>query len=158
MPLTATEEAAIGDVLGGTIPGTTFAIDTVTSWSDAARFLRLTEHDSSWWDVEESEREVLWERAAQQWSEADLLQQLNAATAALHREIHDAALEAASAEGPTDASIVREASDMALLATHQCALARLAGASAEHPFVRKHALFAGGRWPLGYHAARFAIF
>ncbi len=37
-------------------------------------------------------------------------------------------------------------------------LARAAGAGDEHPFVRKYALFSGGRWPLGVYGDRFAIF
>ncbi len=47
---------------------------------------------------------------------------------------------------------------MALLAAHQSALARMAGEGPDHRFVRKFALFVGGRWPLGYDSARFAIF
>ena len=44
------------------------------------------------------------------------------------------------------------------LAAHQSALALLAGEGPDHRFVRKYALFTRGRWPLGYHSARFAIF
>ena len=33
-----------------------------------------------------------------------------------------------------------------------------AGAGDDHPFVRKYALFSGGRWPLGVYGERFAIF
>ena len=38
------------------------------------------------------------------------------------------------------------------------ALHGAAGAGDEHPFVRKYALFSGGRWPLGVYGDRFAIF
>jgi hypothetical protein len=34
----------------------------------------------------------------------------------------------------------------------------LAGESPNHRFILKYALWKGGRWPLGYHSARFAIF
>jgi hypothetical protein len=47
---------------------------------------------------------------------------------------------------------------MALLAAHQRALAEIAGAGTGHRFIRKHALFSEGRWPVGYHSARFVIF
>jgi len=36
--------------------------------------------------------------------------------------------------------------------------ARAADAGDHHPFVRKYALFSGGRWPLGVYGDRFAIF
>jgi hypothetical protein len=31
-------------------------------------------------------------------------------------------------------------------------------AGPEHPFLRKYALYCGGRWPLGVYEDRFAIF
>lgn len=158
LPLTAEEEAAIGGLVRGAVPDARIAIEALASWPDAARYLRLTGHDSDGWDQEEAEREALWEVAAEQRSEADLLQHVSAATLAMGAEIRAAALASVSAAGINDEAIAREASDMALLAAHHYALAKLAGAGAEHPFVRKFALFAGGRWPLGYHSARFAIF
>lgn len=36
--------------------------------------------------------------------------------------------------------------------------AAVAGASPGHPFLRKYALYCGGRWPLGVYEGRFAIF
>ncbi|HQR11860.1 MAG TPA: hypothetical protein PLW68_11070 [Casimicrobiaceae bacterium] len=158
LPLTAEEHAAIGDLVRGAIPEARIAIEALPSWSDAARYLRLAGHDPDWWDQEEAEREALWNAAAEQRSEADLLLCVNAAAIATGAEIRAAARASARAAGVTDLDVAREASDMALLAVHHHALARLAGAGADHPFVRKYALFAGGRWPLGYHSARFAIF
>ncbi len=38
------------------------------------------------------------------------------------------------------------------------ALHGAAAASAAHPFLRKYALYCGGRWPLGVYQGRFAIF
>ena len=87
-----------------------------------------------------------------------MLESLDAATRGLNREIHAAASAAATAAGVADERIVAEASAMALLAAHHRALAELAGASADHRFVLKHALFAAGRWPLGYHFARLVVF
>lgn len=37
-------------------------------------------------------------------------------------------------------------------------LARAAGAESDHPFLRKYALYSGGRWPLGVYDGAFAIF
>jgi hypothetical protein len=72
--------------------------------------------------------------------------------------VRGAALAAAAAAGVADTAIAIEATGMALLAAHQSTLAGLSGAGLEHRFVRKYALFTGGRWPLGYHASRFVIF
>ena len=44
------------------------------------------------------------------------------------------------------------------LAAHQRTLAQLAGEGGRHVFVRKLALFAAGRWPLGYHRGRYHVF
>ncbi len=158
LSFTAAEEAAIGAWLRAAIPQARIAIDAVVSWPDAARFLRLTEHDATWWDHEEAEREVLWARAAEQRSESELLRCLDAAALDVATDIREAAHARTAAAGLTDLAVARAASDMALMAAHQCALAQMAGAGAGHPFVRKHALFVGGRWPLGYHSARLAIF
>jgi hypothetical protein len=43
-------------------------------------------------------------------------------------------------------------------AAYQARLARAAGAPVGHPFLRKYALYCGGRWPLGVYEGRFAIF
>jgi hypothetical protein len=43
-------------------------------------------------------------------------------------------------------------------AAYQARLALAAGASQDHPFLRKYALYCGGRWPLGVYQGRFAIF
>jgi hypothetical protein len=63
-----------------------------------------------------------------------------------------------AAAGVADTVIADEAVAMALLAAHQHALAEIAGAETGHRFRRKYALFEGGRWPVGYHSARFVIF
>jgi hypothetical protein len=41
---------------------------------------------------------------------------------------------------------------------YQARLAQAAGAGASHPFLRKYALYCGGRWPLGVYEGQFAIF
>ena len=43
-------------------------------------------------------------------------------------------------------------------AAYQARLARAAGAASGHPFLRKYALYCGGRWPLGIYHHAFAIF
>jgi hypothetical protein len=157
-PLTPQERTVIGELLRIAAPDAPFAVTAVTSWQEAAAFARLAEHDSTWWNQEEEERERLWARAAELRSEALLLQRVDAVARGVQDGIRDAAAAAVALAGVTDATVAGEACAMALLAAHHNALAELAGEGPGHRFVLKYALFAGGRWPLGYHSARFVIF
>jgi hypothetical protein len=120
--------------------------------------MHLTDHASTWWDEEEAEREVLWAHACESRSESELQERLRAVTDVIDREIRDAAFAAVASAGAIDTDIAGEAVAMALLAAHQSALAQLAGVAPGHRFVCKFALFEEGRWPLGYHFARLAVF
>ncbi len=157
-PLTPRERTVIGDLLRIAAPDAPFEITAVASWQEAAAFARLGGHDATWWNQEEEERERLWTRASNLRSEAELLQNLDAVARGVQGEIREAAAAAAALAGVTDAAVIGEACAMALLAGHHNALAELAGEGPGHRFVLKYALFEGGRWPLGYHSARFIIF
>jgi len=158
LPLAEEERAAIGEMLHVVLPDAPIAITALASWQEAAVFVRAAAHDSAWWDDEEEERELLWARAAEERTEAALLELVTSATCGLDVELRDAAHAAMAAAGVADTSIAGEAVAMALLAAHQHALAEIAGAGTGHRFVRKYALYKGGRWPVGYHSARFVIF
>lgn len=154
LPLAGDEHAAIGELVDAVAPEGSRDVLLLKSWHDALRFVRASEFDSAWWDQEEQEREWLWTRAAEGRSESALLQDIVALSAGLVPQVR----AAATAAGAGDPAIVDEAMGSALLAAQQNALAELAGEPHGHRFRRKFALFAGGRWPLGYHAARFVIF
>ena len=158
LPLGNDEREAIGKLLRGVAPHAPVAVTALASWQEAAVFVRAAAHDTAWWDDEEEERELLWARAADVRTEAGLFELVTAATGGLDVELRDAALAAMSAAGVVDIAIAGEAAAMALLAAHQRALAEIAGAGSGHRFFRKYALFEGGRWPVGYHSARFVIF
>ena len=158
LPLTPAETAAIGELLQIVAPNAPVAVTLLASWQEAAAFVHASEHDSTWWDQEEEERELLWTRAAEFRPESELLFCVNEMNGGLGVEVRGAAAAAATAAGVSDTAIVGEASGMALLAAHHSALAEMAGEKTDHRFVRKYALFKGGRWPLGYHSARFVIF
>lgn len=130
----------------------------VGSWWDAARVLQASDRDPRWWDWEEAERERLWSSAADRHGEAHLLEQLTATTGAQTAAIRRAAETAAARERVGDADLIRAAAAAALLAVHQGGLAELAGADARHRFRRKLALFAAGRWPMGFCDGRFFVF
>ena len=158
LPLADGERAAIGELLRDVAPDAPVAVTALASWQEAAVFVRAAAHDTAWWDDEEEERELLWARAADARTEAGLFELVTAATRGLDVELRAAALAAMTAASVVDASIASEAAAMALLAAHQHALAEIAGAGSGHRFHRKYALFEGGRWPVGYHSARFVIF
>jgi hypothetical protein len=157
-PLVDAERAAIGDLLHVAVPHAPVAITTLATWQEAAVFVRAAALDTAWWDDEEEERERLWARAAEASTEAELFERITAATHKLDVELRVAAHAATAAAGVADTGIADEAVAMALLAAHQHALAEIAGAGTGHRFHRKYALFEGGRWPVGYHSARFVIF
>ena len=158
LPLTLEENVAIGELTRIVAPRAPVVVAALASWHEAAAFVRAAEHDSTWWDQEEEEREALWARATEHRLESELRQQLDAMTRELDAAVRDAAFAAVTSVGRADTAIAVEATGMALLAAHQSALAEMAGEGPGHRFARKYTLFAGGRWPVGYHSARFVIF
>jgi len=159
LPLAEGERAAVGELLGVAVPHAPVAITALASWQEAAAFVRAAAHETAWWDEEEEEeRELLWARAVDDRTETGLFDLVTAATRGLDVEMREAALAAMAAAGFADTSIAGEAVAMALLAAHQRALAEIAGAGSGHRFFRKYSLFERGRWPVGYHSARFVIF
>ena len=158
LPLDPDEEAAVLGLTRILAPHPAVAVAALASWQEAAEFVRAAERDPNTWDQEEEEREALWTRATEQRTEDEVLRQLDVSIGGLSTEMRAAALAAIGRAGVLDVAVAAEATGMALLAAHQGALARLAGEGPDHRFVRKYALFVRGRWPLGYHSARFAIF
>ena len=109
------------------------------------------------WDDDEDEREALWGFAAAQMGEAALLAELTAATTAAAPQVRAAAQAAAGSAASDDPEAIATAAASALLALHQYVLAQLAGAPPDHPFLHKYALFARGRWALGYRDGTYGI-
>jgi len=68
-----------------------------------------------------------------------------------------AAAIAAARQSCGDPYIIRVAAGAAMQATHQRALASMAG-EPEHFFSHKYQLFASGHWPLGFYNGAFHIF
>lgn len=129
----------------------------VVAWPAAAAW---AEHPAmaECWDDDEEEREVLWGRVAALIGEAALLAQLTAATTQAAPGVRAAALAASAASPATaDQEVIATAAASALLALHQYRLAQLADVAPDHPFIRKHALFARGRWALGYRDGAYGI-
>lgn len=158
LPLEPDEETAVIELMRIMAPHAMITATRMASWQEVAAFVRAAERDSTAWDQEEEEREALWVRATVRRTEGEVLRHLDAGIRGMEDEVRAAALGAVARAGVVDAALAGEATGMALLAAHQNALALLAGEGPDHCFVRKYALFARGRWPLGYDSARFAIF
>ena len=145
-PLGDAERADIAAYLAG------LAIDSpvhaVSSWEEAGVICKRAAE--AWWRAEERERERLEKGARLNPADRDWL--------ALNETLHGAAAVAAARSGCADAALIRAAAGAASYAAYQARLARAAGAAQDHPFLRKYALYCGGRWPLGVYGGRFAIF
>lgn len=133
-------------------------IAQVTHWSEAAGILWAVDGEATWWNIEEEERERLWEVASLNHTEDALLEHLAAAEAQVAPAIAAAATAALARSGLADPKLAAAAGAAATLAVHQRALARIAGAPESHLFALKYRLFAEGHLPLGYHAGRYLIF
>jgi hypothetical protein len=147
-PLGEAETADIAAYLAGLGLATRGPTLVVASWQEAEAVAR--QPAGRWWSAEEAERARL-ERAAR-------LDPADREWLALTDALHGAAAVAAARAACADAGLIRVAAGAATYAAYQYRLARAAGAGDAHPFVRKYALFAGGRWPLGVYGDRFAIF
>ncbi len=120
----------------------------VQSWQQAAEVLRG--ETGEWWALEEAERARL-EQTVRLDSAAPAWIRVN-------DRLHGAAAVAAARSGCSDAAMIKVAAGASSYATYHYHLAMAAECGPDHAFIRKYALFSGGRWPLGIYDGRFAIF
>ena len=147
-PLDDAERAEIAAYLRGLGLPADLPVHTASSWGEANRFCRRPA--GAWWQAEEAQRTRL-ERLAR-------LDPANVEWLQVTERLHGAAAVAAARSGCADAALIRVAAGAATYAAYQQRLAQAAGAPPAHPFLRKYALYCGGRWPLGVYDQRFAIF
>jgi hypothetical protein len=157
-PLAAIERAHVDAMFAADPLLTDATLDVVADWERAERFLRTADFDSTWWNHEEEERERLWHLALLQHTEDAIARTLADAHAAAIEDIRAAAHAAAARLGFDDDVGIAEATEGAAMAVHQHALAVLAGEGDAHFFAHKHALYAAGRWPVGWHRGHYAVF
>jgi hypothetical protein len=156
--LTPSEEGAIATLMRSHPALVDAQPALVTSWTEAAAIVRAGEWDTAWWDVEEEEREALWQSAADRWGEQSVFERVTAAGDALAPAVRAAARVAAVQGGLGATDVAQAAAGAALLAAQQAMLADLADTGGAHFFARKRALFAAGRWPLGLVRGRYYVF
>jgi hypothetical protein len=123
-------------------------VHQAATWEEAGGLCRMPSDE--WWRAEEAERERLERGARLDPADPDWL--------ALNEALHGAAAVAAARAGCADAALIRAAAGAASYAAYQARLARAAQAPAAHPFLRKYALYCGGRWLLGVYEDQFSIF
>jgi len=155
-PPTTDESRTLAERLS--IPGLHDGIVIVERWAEAIRILAQAEHDGRDWDAREEEREALWERAAEQLLESELLERLAQIRERAAEPLTSAADRAATRLDIADPRFVAEAVAAAQLALQHAALADLAAAPAAHPFRALIAVFATGRWPLAALGGRIHLF
>jgi len=126
----------------------------VEEWSVASSLTRAPGGDMGWWDREEAERKRL---TAQVGDTDAVMKMLTRATDEIAESVHGAAAVAAARQSCGDPYIIRVAAGAAMQATHQRALAWMAG-EPDHFFSHKYQLFASGHWPLGFYNGAFHIF
>jgi hypothetical protein len=145
-PLGEAERAEIDAYLAGLRMSA--VVQPVATWNEAAGI--CAQPADAWWKAEEQERTRLEQGAKLDPADPGWLK--------LNEALHGSAAVAAARAGCADTALIRVAAGAASYAAYQARLARAASAPAGHPFLRKYALYCGGRWPLGVYEGRFAIF
>ncbi len=133
-------------------------IEGVPDFDSAGRIIRHPDWDRSWWDSEQRERERLRAKAASAHGGEQLVRSLSSNVEQCISATHGAAAVQAARVGCSDAGLIRAAAGALAEALYLASLAELAGETASHSFFLKHALFAGGHWPLAVVNGRYWIF
>ena len=137
-----------------------FADCTIRVAPDAATaeaIMRDPAWDTRWWSREEAERRRLTDLAKRLHG---LRATFEALTTATEGRIEASFRRALASPGiaPGREALARAAAGALSMSLHGLALARLTHAGEAHVFVRKYALFALGRWPLGVAGGALHVF
>lgn len=147
LPLSETDRDAAQDYLAALgLQG--LGITLVVDAAQAEKVIRDPDWDTRWWAREEAERRRLTESASKKHGVQAVLEALTLATEG-HTETSLRQAMAAQPIAPGGEALARAAAGALLMALHARALAKLARCGESHLFMRKYALFALGRWPLG---------
>jgi hypothetical protein len=133
-------------------------IARVAEWADAVDAASGLDFDTEQWETEEALRAGLAAEALERLSEHGLTIALTHVSAILGERIGAAVRDAAAFAEIDDEALLNAAAGAAVQAAHGAALALIAEAEPDHPFHRKFALFARGRWPIGIAGMTFNLF
>jgi hypothetical protein len=130
----------------------------ITDWADAAGAADGLDFDTAQWEAEEGLRADLAAEALDRLSEHGLTIALTHVSAVLGERVGAAAREAAAFADIDDEALLNAVAGAAIQAAHGAALALITEADPDHPFHRKFALFARGRWPIGIAGLTLNLF
>jgi hypothetical protein len=130
----------------------------IAEWADALDAASGLDFDTAQWEIEESLRAGLAAEALERLSEHGLTIALTHVSAILGERVGAAVREAAAFAEIDDDELLNAAAGAAIQAAHGAALALITEAETDHPFHRKFALFARGRWPIGLAGLSFNLF
>jgi hypothetical protein len=130
----------------------------IAEWADALDAASGLDFDTAQWEIEESLRAGLAAEALERLSEHGLTIALTHVSAILGERVGAAVREAAAFAEIDDDELLNAAAGAAIQAAHGAALALITEAETGHPFHRKFALFARGRWPIGLAGLSFNLF
>lgn len=130
----------------------------ITEWADAVDAASGLDFDTDQWEREEALRAGLATEALQRLSEHGLTIALTHVSAILAERVRAAVRDSASFSEIDDEELLNAAAGAAIQAAHGAALALITEAEPDHPFHRKFALFARGRWPIGIAGLTFNLF
>lgn len=133
-------------------------IARVAEWADAVDAASGLDFDTEQWEAEEALRAGLAAEALERLSEHGLTIALTHVSAILGERIGAAVRDAAAFAEIDDEALLNAAAGAAVQAAHGAALALIVEAEPDHPFHRKFALFARGRWPIGIAGMTFNLF
>jgi hypothetical protein len=157
-PLSADELQSVRQYLRGLAIEDPLPVRSVADWTRAGGVIANPDWDQRWWVAEQRERARLHANASGMHGEGELLIALSRTLGESADAVHGAAAVAAARGGCTDAALIRAAAGALSQALDLGQLARLAGENDLHPFLVKHALFAGGHWPLGIVSGQYYVF
>lgn len=130
----------------------------IASWEEAGDAAASLDFDTAQWEAEESLRAGLAADALDAISEEGLSIALTHVSAILGERIAASVVEACNLAGIDDEPLMNAAVGAGIQAAHGVALTLVAGSDEDHPFRRKFALFARGRWPIGIAGLTFNLF
>ncbi len=128
------------------------------NWEDAAIAAENLDYNSPAWEAEEMERASLTGKLVEEVGEETLELVFAHVAQAVAEPVAYAVEDAAEHLQIRDQEFIQAATGAAAHACHLAALALMAGAEDDHPFLARFAVFEAGHWPVGLWGNSLNIF